>query len=206
MSIPLFILRAIDVARRHHAAAHRIRQCGCRAGSWGLGAGHRRCRDGHFRISGTAVSDATALGGLRARTVQSLRPFGASLVASASNLGPIIPPSAGMILYASGRRRFGRRPVRFRHHAGHLSWAGDHSAGALAGPSPPVPDQRGGIQLGQPGPHRARSVGRADAVDRHWRHRGRGVYGDRRRGDGGGIRTDHRFLHPRQAEDVRPRC
>jgi len=53
-------------------------------------------------VSGTAVGDATALGGALGPALSKAygRSFGASLVASASNLGPIIPPSAGMILYA----------------------------------------------------------------------------------------------------------
>jgi TRAP-type transport system large permease protein len=53
-------------------------------------------------VSGTAVADATALGGTLGPALSKSysRPFGAALVASASNLGPIIPPSAGMIVYA----------------------------------------------------------------------------------------------------------
>src|SRR5260370_10716781 len=53
-------------------------------------------------VSGTAVSDAAALGASLGPALSKAygRSFGASLVASASNLGPIIPPSAGMILYA----------------------------------------------------------------------------------------------------------
>ncbi len=53
-------------------------------------------------VSGTAVADATALGGTLgpALTKAYNRNFGAALVAAASNLGPIIPPSAGMIVYA----------------------------------------------------------------------------------------------------------
>ncbi|MBI4182672.1 MAG: TRAP transporter large permease [Proteobacteria bacterium] len=53
-------------------------------------------------VSGTAVADATALGGtLGPALIKSYsKGFGASVVASSSNLGPIIPPSAGMIVYA----------------------------------------------------------------------------------------------------------
>jgi C4-dicarboxylate transporter DctM subunit len=53
-------------------------------------------------VSGTAVADATALGGTLGPALSKAygKPFGAALVASASNLGPIIPPSAGMIVYA----------------------------------------------------------------------------------------------------------
>jgi C4-dicarboxylate transporter DctM subunit len=53
-------------------------------------------------VSGTAVADASALGSTLgpALTRAYGRGFGAALVAAASNLGPIIPPSAGMIVYA----------------------------------------------------------------------------------------------------------
>src|SRR6266545_600980 len=50
-------------------------------------------------VSGSAMADATALGGTLgpALTKAYGKKFGASLVAAASNLGPIIPPSAGII-------------------------------------------------------------------------------------------------------------
>ena len=53
-------------------------------------------------VSGSAVADATALGGTLGPALSKVygKPFGAALVASASNLGPIIPPSIGMIVYA----------------------------------------------------------------------------------------------------------
>jgi TRAP-type transport system large permease protein len=53
-------------------------------------------------VSGSAVADATALGGTLGPALGKAygRPLGAALVASASNLGPIIPPSIGMIVYA----------------------------------------------------------------------------------------------------------
>jgi tripartite ATP-independent transporter DctM subunit len=57
---------------------------------------------GMSSVSGTAVADATALGGTLGPALSKTysKPFGAALVAAASNLGPIIPPSAGMIVYA----------------------------------------------------------------------------------------------------------
>ena len=57
---------------------------------------------GFSSVSGTAVADATALGATLGPPLSKAysRGFGASVVASSSNLGPIIPPSAGMIVYA----------------------------------------------------------------------------------------------------------
>ena len=53
-------------------------------------------------ISGVAVADAAALGGTLGPHLSRVysRPFAASLVAAASCLGPIIPPSGAMIVYA----------------------------------------------------------------------------------------------------------
>ena len=53
-------------------------------------------------ISGVAVADATAIGGTLGRPLEKAygKTFSASLVATASCMGPIIPPSAPMILYA----------------------------------------------------------------------------------------------------------
>ncbi len=53
-------------------------------------------------VSGVAVADATALGGSLGPHLAKVysRQFAASIVASASCLGPIIPPSGAMIVYA----------------------------------------------------------------------------------------------------------
>lgn len=53
-------------------------------------------------ISGTAVADATALASTLGPSLARYygNPFGAALVAASANLGPIIPPSAAMIVYA----------------------------------------------------------------------------------------------------------
>lgn len=53
-------------------------------------------------ISGTAVADATALASTLGPALAKYygNPFGAAVVAAAANLGPIIPPSAAMIVYA----------------------------------------------------------------------------------------------------------
>ena len=53
-------------------------------------------------VSGTAVSDASALSAILVPSLSRIydRPFAAALVAAAANLGPIIPPSGAMIVYA----------------------------------------------------------------------------------------------------------
>lgn len=53
-------------------------------------------------MTGTAVGDAAALAGMLGPTLTRAygREFAASVVASAATLGPIIPPSAGVIVYA----------------------------------------------------------------------------------------------------------
>lgn len=103
MAIPLFMLagqlmlrggimeRLIDFA---NAVVGRVKG--------GLGHVTVVAAMGLSSVSGTAVADATALGGTLGPALSKAygKPFGAALVASASNLGPIIPPSAGMIVYA----------------------------------------------------------------------------------------------------------
>jgi tripartite ATP-independent transporter DctM subunit len=53
-------------------------------------------------VSGAAVSDASALSTILGPSLSRAydRPFAAAIIAAASNLGPIIPPSAAMIVYA----------------------------------------------------------------------------------------------------------
>ncbi len=103
MAIPLFMLagqlmlrggimdRIIDFA---NAVVGRVQG--------GLGHATIVAGMGLSAVSGTAVADATALGGTLGPALSKAysRPFGAAIVSAASNLGPIIPPSAGMIVYA----------------------------------------------------------------------------------------------------------
>jgi tripartite ATP-independent transporter DctM subunit len=53
-------------------------------------------------VSGAAVADASALSGTLIPSLKKAYglPFGAAVVAAAANLGPIIPPSGAMIVYA----------------------------------------------------------------------------------------------------------
>lgn len=53
-------------------------------------------------VSGAAVSDASALSTILGPSLSKAydRPFAAAIIAAAANLGPIIPPSAAMIVYA----------------------------------------------------------------------------------------------------------
>ncbi len=57
---------------------------------------------GMAMVSGTAVADAVALSSALSRPMAASygMPFSAAVIASAANLGPIIPPSTPMILYA----------------------------------------------------------------------------------------------------------
>jgi tripartite ATP-independent transporter DctM subunit len=103
MAIPLFMLagqfmlrggimeRIIDLA---NAVVGRVRG--------GLAQVTVVAAMGLSSVSGSAMADATALGGTLGPALSKAygKKFGASLVAAASNLGPIIPPSAGMIVYA----------------------------------------------------------------------------------------------------------
>lgn len=54
-------------------------------------------------VSGTAVADAAALGSALMKPMGNAygRPFAAALIAATGNLGPILPPSTAMIVYAT---------------------------------------------------------------------------------------------------------
>ncbi|WP_187968217.1 TRAP transporter large permease [Aquibium microcysteis] len=54
-------------------------------------------------VSGAAVADAAALGSALMKPLGQAygRPFGAALIAATGNLGPILPPSTAMIVYAT---------------------------------------------------------------------------------------------------------
>ncbi|HEY6630656.1 MAG TPA: TRAP transporter large permease [Rhizobiaceae bacterium] len=54
-------------------------------------------------VSGAAVADAAALGGALMKPLGDSynKPFGAALIAATGNLGPILPPSTAMIVYAT---------------------------------------------------------------------------------------------------------
>ena len=103
MSIPFFMLagelminagiveRLIDLA---NAVVGRLRG--------GLAHVTMLAGAGLATVSGAAVSDASALSTILvpALTKAYDKPFAAAIVAAAANLGPIIPPSAAMIVYA----------------------------------------------------------------------------------------------------------
>ena len=58
---------------------------------------------GMATVSGTAVADAAALGSALGRPMGRIYgvPFSSAIVAASANLGPIIPPSTPMIIYAT---------------------------------------------------------------------------------------------------------
>lgn len=103
MSIPFFILagelmlkagmmeRLIDLA---NAVVGRVRG--------GLGHVTMLAGLGLSTVSGSAVADASALGSTMIPSLQKSygRGFSGALCAAAANLGPIIPPSGAMIVYA----------------------------------------------------------------------------------------------------------
>jgi C4-dicarboxylate transporter DctM subunit len=103
MSIPLFML-AGQLLLRGGIMERLIDWANAVVGRVQGGLGHATvvAAMGLSSVSGTAVADATALGATLGPSLTKAygKPFGAALVASASCLGPIIPPSAGMIVYA----------------------------------------------------------------------------------------------------------
>lgn len=103
LSIPLFML-AGQLMLRGGIMERLIEWANAIVGRVHGGLGHVTvvAAMGLSAVSGSSVADATALGGTLGPALGKAygKPFGAALVASASNLGPIIPPSIGMIVYA----------------------------------------------------------------------------------------------------------
>lgn len=103
MAIPLFML-AGQLLLRGGIMERLIEWADAVVGRVKGGLGHVTvvAAMGLSSVSGTAVADATALGATLGPALSKAygRPFGAALVAASSCLGPIIPPSAGMIVYA----------------------------------------------------------------------------------------------------------
>ena len=103
MAIPLFML-AGQLLLRGGIMERLIEWADAVVGRVKGGLGHVTvvAAMGLSSVSGTAVADATALGATLGPSLSKAygRPFGAALVAASSCLGPIIPPSAGMIVYA----------------------------------------------------------------------------------------------------------
>ena len=103
MAIPLFML-AGQLLLRGGIMERLIEWANAVVGRVKGGLGHVTivAAMGLSSVSGTAVADATALGATLGPALSKAygRPFAAALVAASSCLGPIIPPSAGMIVYA----------------------------------------------------------------------------------------------------------
>ena len=113
--------RRADVARRHHAARHRHRQCDRRPRSAAASASRPSVAAmGISGISGTAVSDAAALGGSLGPALT--KAYGRSVRRLARRFG--VEPRADHSakrrhdpLRLSRRRRLGRRAVRIGRHS-----------------------------------------------------------------------------------------
>ncbi len=160
-------------------------------------------------VSGAAVSDASALSAILVPSLSKIydKGFAAALVAAAANLGPIIPPSGAMIVYA--------------FMAGSsVSVGGMFMAGVVPGIiicagfmalCSWIATRRGWAVTGEPFRithvlhELRRSFDRAvDAGDRDRRHRRRRVHGDRRRRDRGRLLARHRIFHHAPAQGERP--
>ena len=104
LAIPFFML-AGELMVRAGMVNLAIRAANTLVGRVHGGLGHVTIASGLglASVSGTAVADAAALGSalMKPLSERYSRPFGAALIAACGNLGPILPPSTAMIVYAS---------------------------------------------------------------------------------------------------------
>lgn len=104
MAIPFFVL-AGDLAERSGILPNLVNLAKALVGHWRAGLAHVSIVTEMFLsgVTGTAVGDAAAIGSI---FIPSMiregfdRRFAAVLTASASIMGPLIPPSVGMLIYA----------------------------------------------------------------------------------------------------------
>ncbi|XDB00433.1 TRAP transporter large permease (plasmid) [Sulfitobacter sp. LCG007] len=104
LAIPFFML-AGELMVKGGIVTLAIRAANTLVGRVHGGVGHVTIASGLglASVSGTAVADAAALGSALMKPLSQTysRPFGAALIAACGNLGPILPPSTAMIVYAS---------------------------------------------------------------------------------------------------------
>ncbi|QKV18570.1 TRAP transporter large permease [Oricola thermophila] len=104
LAIPFFML-AGELMVKGGVVNLAIRAANTLVGRVHGGVGHVTIASGLglASVSGTAVADAAALGSALMKPLSQTysRPFGAALIAACGNLGPILPPSTAMIVYAS---------------------------------------------------------------------------------------------------------
>jgi len=104
MAIPFFVM-AGDLADRSGILPNLVKLAKALVGHWRAGLAHVSIVTEMFLsgVTGTAVGDAAAIGSV---FIPSMiregydRPFAAVLTASASIMGPLIPPSVGMLIYS----------------------------------------------------------------------------------------------------------
>lgn len=104
MAIPFFVM-AGDLAERSGILPNLVKLAKALVGHWRAGMAHVSIVTEMFLsgVTGTAVGDAAAIGSI---FIPSMiregydRPFAAVLTASASIMGPLIPPSVGMLIYS----------------------------------------------------------------------------------------------------------
>jgi tripartite ATP-independent transporter DctM subunit len=104
MAIPFFIM-AGDLAERSGILPNLVQLAKSLVGHWRAGLAHVSIVTEMFLsgVTGTAVGDAAAIGSI---FIPSMiregydRKFAAVLTASASVMGPLIPPSVGMLIYS----------------------------------------------------------------------------------------------------------
>lgn len=104
MAIPFFVM-AGDLAERSGILPNLVKLAKALVGHWRAGLAHVSIVTEMFLsgVTGTAVGDAAAIGSIFIPSMVREgydRRFAAVLTASASIMGPLIPPSVGMLIYS----------------------------------------------------------------------------------------------------------
>ena len=125
LAVPLFIASA-NIMNAGTISDRLLQFCIALVGRFRGGMGHVNVVASLIfsGMSGSAVADAAGIGkiiiDMMVKSGRYTRGYAAAITAATATIGPIIPPSIPMVLYALGLERFGRRSVSGGDRAG--SW------------------------------------------------------------------------------------
>ena len=120
LAVPLFLLSA-ELMNIGSMSDRLLRFCDALVGRFRGGLGHINIVQSIIfaGMSGSAIADLAGTGrvmiDMMTRDGKYTRSYAAAITAASAVIGPIIPPSIPMVLFALGVRRLDRLPVHGRH-------------------------------------------------------------------------------------------
>ena len=193
LAVPLFLLSA-ELMNVGSMSDRLLRFCDALVGRFRGGLGHINIVQSIIfaGMSGSAIADLAGTGrvmiDMMTRDGKYTRSYAAAITAASAVIGPIIPPSIPMVLFALGVRRLDRLPVHGRRHPRPADGAGADDHQRDHGQAAQLPGREADPAARMAAHHR-RGVSRPDdAGDPAGRHLQRHHHADRGGGGGRGLR------------------